>query len=506
MGNTWLYVLFLFSLFISGYAKVPNRANVTLTPNWPLIYKGEGVTLQCQIPGGEGTKWTYEWRRTRLNETQTSQDRRLTIHSAKESHSGGYSCRGTSGDGSTDWSDVVVLTVYQLSVSPSWLSPGASVTLICEVEHPPAGTRFFWYKAVPDPSSRSYSYELLPGSSDGTDENFYIVHGLTSTAGYVCKAGNGKPKYRDPSFVWSADPRPAASLSVNPDRVQHFISDFVSLSCEGNSADWRVMRLTERGHLSDCSIWGTMTGSICTIKINLSVSGVFWCESGSGEFSNAVNVTIHDSFFFNTILVSPVHPVTEGDPVTLSCKHKTQQFLSKVFFYHNDKLLQNGSREELKISAVSKSDEGFYKCQHSGKESPRSWMSVRATVSSPVMLIVGPVVGIVLIILIILLILLWRRRRSKGLWCIRSKQSEGRGQTSHTDHGVNNTDGHENSSPPHDNTNLYAPVKSSETTGNAADEARDVTYSHIELKDIDRTRRPRKAEESTVYSEVKLQE
>ncbi|XP_023202550.1 B-cell receptor CD22-like isoform X2 [Xiphophorus maculatus] len=538
MGNTWLYVLFLFSSVISGYAKghreangikrhsgyqgpynlrqpgspegtgksVPNRANVTLTPNWPLIYKGERVTLHCEIPGGEGTKWTYEWRRTRLNETQTSQDRRLTIHSANESDSGGYSCRGTSRDGSTDWSDVVVLTVYQLSVSPSWLSPGASVTLICEVEHPPAGTRFFWYKAVYDPSIRSYSYELLPGSSDGTDENFYIVHGLTSTAGYACEAGNGKPKYRDPSFVWSADPCPAASLSVNPDRVQHFISDFVSLSCEGNSTEWRLMRFTEKGHLSDCSIWGKMTGSICTIKIYFSVSGVFWCESGSGEFSNAVNVTVHDSFFFNTILVSPVHPVTEGDPVTLNCKHKTQQFPSKVFFYHNDKLIHNDGREELNISAVSKSDEGFYKCKHSGKESPRSWMSVRATVSSPVMLIVGPVVGIVLIILIILLILLWRRRRSKGLWCIRSKQSEGRGQTSHPDHGVNNTDGHENSSPPHDNTNLYVPVKSSETTGNAADEARDVTYSHIELKDIDRTRRPREADESTVYSEVKLQE
>ena len=76
------------------------------------------------------------------------------------------------------------------------------------------------------------------------------------------------------------------------------------------------------------------------------------------------------------ILVSPVHPVTEGDPVTLSCRDKEQK-LSNVFFYHNNKLIHNDGRGELNISAVSKSDEGFYKCEHSGKESPQSWMAVR---------------------------------------------------------------------------------------------------------------------------------
>uniref|UniRef100_A0A3B3UC44 Ig-like domain-containing protein n=1 Tax=Poecilia latipinna TaxID=48699 RepID=A0A3B3UC44_9TELE len=94
------------------------------------------------------------------------------------------------------------------------------------------------------------------------------------------------------------------------------------------------------------------------------------------EWSDSVRLTVKydDSA---PLLLSPVHPVTEGDPVTLSCRDKEQQLLSNVFFYHNDKLLHNDSRGELNISAVSKSDEGFYKCQHSGKDSPRSWMSVR---------------------------------------------------------------------------------------------------------------------------------
>uniref|UniRef100_A0A3P9MZW1 Ig-like domain-containing protein n=1 Tax=Poecilia reticulata TaxID=8081 RepID=A0A3P9MZW1_POERE len=255
-----------------------NKPSLVLQPNWSQIYRGEKVTLRCEIQGG--TQWTYEWRPTNRNSPTRSEYR---INSATDADSGEYSCRGNrEGFFLTPWSDVVNLTVY---------------------------------------------------------------------------------------------PHPAASLSVNPDRVQHFRSESVSLSCEGNSAKWRVMRFMET-ELSNCSYWGNLTGTTCTINPNRFNSGVYWCESKSGEFSNAVNITVQDDSSA-PLLLSPVHPVTEGDPVTLRCRDKTQNLFSNVFFYHNDKLLHNDSREELKISAVSKSDEGFYKCQHSGKDSPRSWMSVR---------------------------------------------------------------------------------------------------------------------------------
>uniref|UniRef100_A0A3Q2D8A6 Ig-like domain-containing protein n=1 Tax=Cyprinodon variegatus TaxID=28743 RepID=A0A3Q2D8A6_CYPVA len=303
----------------------------------------------------------------------------------------------------------------------------SSVTLSCGgLEYPSAGWRFFWYKVVPTKSSSSYSLELLTGRTNWTEQNSYLINGQNHTAGYVCRAGRGEPlfytKYSEAKFVWSADSHPAASLSVTPDRVQHFISQSVTLSCSGNNTEWRLRKFTETGGLSDthCSNWGTMTGSSCSINTYWSRSGVHWCESGSGDFSNAVNITVQGSI----ILVSPVHPVTEGDPVTLSCRDIEQKLLSNVFFYHNDKLIHNDSREELNISAVSKSDEGFYKCEHSGKESPQSWMAVRGTVtvytnllSAPVdssfavLMIVGPFIGI---ILIILLLLLWCYTRSKG--------------------------------------------------------------------------------------------
>ncbi|XP_030286038.1 uncharacterized protein LOC115589335 [Sparus aurata] len=200
-------------------------------------------------------------------------------------------------------------------VSPSWLSAGASVTLNCRVKDPSAGWKFYWYKMVPDPSDNFYRHDQLPGSSSGIEQDSYIVHGQTRTTGYWCRPGRGDPEYLTsysyPKFVWTADIHSSASLTVSPDRAQHFTSDSVSLSCEGNSTEWRVMRSSPEGrYWSDCSNWGTMNGSTCNINTDRTSDAVYWCQSGSGEITNAVNITVQDG---DMILLSPARPVTEGD-------------------------------------------------------------------------------------------------------------------------------------------------------------------------------------------------
>uniref|UniRef100_A0A3B3TU57 Ig-like domain-containing protein n=1 Tax=Poecilia latipinna TaxID=48699 RepID=A0A3B3TU57_9TELE len=271
-----------------------------------------------------------------------------------------------------------------LTVSPSWLKPEASVALRCNYDNQSESWRIYWYKAVPDKSENGYRYELLPGSISETANNSFMIHGQTQTAGFTCRAGRGNPEYftdySEPKFVWSAVSHPAASLSVSPDREQHFTYEPVTLNCGGNSTEWRVKRFSESGDLTvvpNCSDWMKMSGSSCVVSRQSSSKAVFWCESGSGEFSNAVNITLN-----SLLLVSPVHPVTEGASVTLSCRLRGENKLSDVIFYHNDKLIQNDSRGELKISAVSQSDEGFYKCEHSGEASPQSWMAVKGELDS----------------------------------------------------------------------------------------------------------------------------
>ncbi|XP_049425147.1 uncharacterized protein LOC125884293 isoform X2 [Epinephelus fuscoguttatus] len=448
-----------------------NRAVVTLHPNWPEIYSGEMITLTCEIENRGDNDWEYEW--IPSSNTLQKQSKHMT-GSASLSHSRDYWCKGKmKGEmSSTRWSDVFTLSVSSkpqpvLTVSPLWLSPGASVTLNCSVEHPSAGWRFFWYKAVPKLSDSSYSYELIPGSINGTEQDSYIVDGETHTAGYVCRAGRRDPVYytyySEPKFVWSGDVHSSASLTVSPDRVQHFTTDSVSLNCEGNSTEWRVKKLTESGNILFCQNWGTMTGSTCSIKRYQPSNAVYWCESGSGEFSNAVNITISTKYI---ILVSPVRPVTEGDSVSLSCRIRSQTFASKVFFYQNDKLIQNDTRRELNISAVSKSDEGFYKCEYSQKVSAQSWMSVKGvsrpeSSSSPVLMIIGLVFGIVLVIL---LLLLYCYRRSKDSCFIRPVQSESTNRGSAPSHMVNQNEAQQNEdpSPLCGDARLYESIKGSE--------------------------------------------
>lgn len=83
-------------------------------------------------------------------------------------------------------------------------------------------------------------------------------------------------------------------------------------------------------------------------------------------------------------MVFPAQPLTEGQPVTLRCVMKTRPNPSVVYFYKNGRIVHNDTRGELFIPAVSKSDQGFYKCARGGsmqrtstRASPESWMSVR---------------------------------------------------------------------------------------------------------------------------------
>ncbi|TWW63473.1 hypothetical protein D4764_03G0004810 [Takifugu flavidus] len=380
---------------------VTSAAAVTLQPSWPEIYYGEALTLWCRIEGGEDFEWIYQWVVPNANAIGIQSKNEYRINYATGSHNGNYRCLGQMKNttSSTAWSPAFNLRVSNnklkpnLTVSPSWLSSGDSVTLNCRVKYPDVGWRFYWYKAIPNLPIKFYTMEPLPGSSNGTEQPYFIVYGQAQTAGYVCKAARGNPQsFTHPSkvkFVWSGDVQSAATLSVSPDRAQHFITDTMSLSltCAGDSAEWTVNRFSSAGYLTRCAAWRPMTGPTCYINGRIFIDGVYWCETATGLFSNAVNITVSHN---DTIVDFPVHPVTEGQPVTLRCMWTTELNLAVISFYKNDKLIQNDTRGEFFIPAVSKSDEGFYKCgrkgrmqRSAGSTSPASWMSIKGGVVEP---------------------------------------------------------------------------------------------------------------------------
>ena len=89
---------------------VSNRATLTLQPNWPQIFRGETITLRCEIQRGGVNKWTYEWTKNNLNTPPTHTEYRII--SATEADRGEYRCKGRRDSySSTEWSDVIKLTV-----------------------------------------------------------------------------------------------------------------------------------------------------------------------------------------------------------------------------------------------------------------------------------------------------------------------------------------------------------------------------------------------------------
>ncbi|XP_062240551.1 uncharacterized protein LOC133950318 [Platichthys flesus] len=419
------------------------RGDVILESPVRPVTEGQSVTLSCL--------W---FRRTKLDSNisfykngellQSDVRRKLEISAVSKSDEGFYKCE-RSGDFSPEsWMSVKSAAPPPvLTVSPSWLTPGASGTLTCGgVPHPTAGWRFYWYRADPisldqapscpqsiqhsrrDINIPTFSYELLPGSDGGTEQNSFVIQGLTESAGYSCRAGRGDPvfytEYSETKWVWSVDSYSSVSLTVKPDSVQQFFLNQFRLTCEGNSDKWRLWIFTgDKVRLLECESQETSF----TWTMDHPPSGVYWCGSGS-EISNAVNIT---GVGRPVILKSPVHPVTEGQSVTLSCSWFRRKLDSNISFYKNGELLQSDVTGKLEISAVSKSDEGFYKCERSGVFSKESWMSVKLTPAappsaSPVLLLVGLVGGFTLILLLSLLLLCWCRN-SKNLCCDRLSQS-----------------------------------------------------------------------------------
>ncbi|KAM9500822.1 sialoadhesin-like [Clarias gariepinus] len=212
-----------------------------------------------------------------------------------------------------------------------------------------------------------------------TTQDFSIRSVRHSDGGkYTCRGrrrDSQLSQISDPVTLSVSGESPPVSLIISPSRTQHFTADSLSLSCEDqrDSTGWTVRGRTN-GTLFNCS---SVSGSTCNISsLSTSHTGVYWCQSESGGRSNSLNITVHNG---DVILESPVHPVTEGNPLTLRCLYRNTNISdSGIDFYKDGSVLQNKTTGEMTISSVSMSDEGFYHCTHPERgESPKSWVSVR---------------------------------------------------------------------------------------------------------------------------------
>uniref|UniRef100_A0AAZ1XAW8 Ig-like domain-containing protein n=1 Tax=Oreochromis aureus TaxID=47969 RepID=A0AAZ1XAW8_OREAU len=113
---------------------ISNKVVVKQQPNWPQIFRGETITLTCEVQeGGETTEWEYEWRGPRTP-TQWTHNNDVTFR-VSESSSGDYMCKSRRRDdsySSTEWSEAFTLSTAPEPESSSFVTP-LIVGLVCGV-------------------------------------------------------------------------------------------------------------------------------------------------------------------------------------------------------------------------------------------------------------------------------------------------------------------------------------------------------------------------------------
>ncbi|XP_053344396.1 Fc receptor-like protein 5 [Clarias gariepinus] len=360
--------------------------NVILEGPVHPVTEGHHLTLRCLDRNTNPSILRVDFYKDgSVLQTQTTGE--MIIHKVSKSDEGFYHCKHFGrGESEKSWVSIRERPRPVLSVSPqSWVTEGDSVTLNCEITNSSTNWTFSWYRRVTyrdNTDQISYKDQVMSHSTRGSRGSYSLSSAAFKDTGvYVCRGEKGEPtlhtQYSNLQPLWITGESPPVSLIINPNRTQHFTGHSLSLSCEDqrHSTGWTVRQYTHSGVVTDCP--GSVTGSTCKISYPLLVhTGVYWCKSESGENSNPVNITVYDG---NVILESPVHPVTEGHPLTLRCLGRnTKPSILRVDFSKDGSVLQTPTTGEMIIHKVSKSDEGFYYCKHFGRgESEKSWVSVR---------------------------------------------------------------------------------------------------------------------------------
>ncbi|XP_073721040.1 LOW QUALITY PROTEIN: basement membrane-specific heparan sulfate proteoglycan core protein [Misgurnus anguillicaudatus] len=377
---------------------------------WPdyLLFRGETVTLTCVINGGGVSSWQYSWYKDD-SDIQQNKLQYYTIRSVTESDAGKYTCRGNETRGSrySHISNAVTLTVSGESVYLYSLSSTiySHIQLTTNFAQPPGSAEGISGASVVsstggtgvDLPSLTAPVKMPLGLNEGALDIrlgrslwlLSVVERVNQVPIRQLKKVHSLPNRRrvvhpGHQMIFFSGVSPSVSLIIRPNRSQHFSSISLSLSCEdhSNSTGWTVRRYTE-DKLKPCSSsdWrSTGTTSTCTIKyLYTFYTGVYWCQSESGEKLHPVNISVHN---VDVILDSPVHPVTEGDPLTLRCLYRDKNPSNLTAeFYKDGSVVQNQTTGDMMIiPTVSKSHEGFYYCKHPERgESPKSWISVRVS-------------------------------------------------------------------------------------------------------------------------------
>uniref|UniRef100_A0A3B3HRT2 Ig-like domain-containing protein n=1 Tax=Oryzias latipes TaxID=8090 RepID=A0A3B3HRT2_ORYLA len=325
-----------------------NKVSVTQKPSWSQIFRGERITLTCEVQGGEGVQWEYEWR-TPQSQTFRTKQKDWTITA---SISGDYSCKSRPTDDSysaTKWSEALRLSVLD---TPKAQISRIGGTLTCSVNPSSSGWSYYFY--------REKNQEVL--TVQNTD--FHSNRDIRVSQGgvYRCRGGRGEPVY----YTEFSDPVTIvdAVLTFEPKWSTFFIGEYLTFKCdmkEGRTDDWKYTLKK-----SDWTPYSDVTQQ--DFKINLldkSHSGDYQCcglRKGSyyKKCSNRVSIRVSDRA--RATLTAATTTVSVGDKETLICSVEKSAGWKYEWFrrtsHTSEDTINDGLNGNIRVSQG-----GIYRCR-----------------------------------------------------------------------------------------------------------------------------------------------
>ncbi|XP_026110705.1 B-cell receptor CD22-like [Carassius auratus] len=312
-------VLLLISHIHSGHTEETLKAKVSIKPA-EHVFRGETVTLRCDIDGEGVTSWQYSWYKDDSNRV-FSELQEHTFSPVTESDAGKYSCYGAERGGSrtSNISDEVTLTVSEkpkvkVSIKPAeHVFRGETVTLRCDIDGEGVTSwQYSWYK---DDSNSVFS-ELQEHTFSPVTESDAGKYSC-----YGAERGGSRTSNISDTVTLTVSGRPKVKVSIKP--AEHvFRGETVTLRCvidgEGVTS-WRY------SWYKDGSLYSSNELQEHTFSpVAESVAGKYSCNgaerggSRTSQYSDEVTLKVSGEFD-HLVIYTQVKNADKSDSLTLKC-------------------------------------------------------------------------------------------------------------------------------------------------------------------------------------------
>ncbi|XP_030609367.1 Fc receptor-like protein 5 [Archocentrus centrarchus] len=218
-----------------------NKVAVKQQHNWTQIFRGEMITLTCEVEeGGEPTEWEYQWK-VPWRITQWTHFN-LWRFRVSESSRGDYTCKSRLRDdsySSTEWSEAFTLSASNkpratLTAEITIIPVGGSVILTCSVGSS-AKWKYEWFRRTQNTN------EVQIRKDDQPNKVIRVSQGGI----YSCRGRRGNPVYyTDISDEVSIEITSSSKVFIKQQHnwPQIFIGETITLTCEvqegGEPTEW----------------------------------------------------------------------------------------------------------------------------------------------------------------------------------------------------------------------------------------------------------------------------